>query len=171
MFTFIAKIFKLLNSETDPRQIALAISLALIPALTPVFSIHNLLILLIIALFRVNMMSFILAFIIFKPLSFILSPLTNMIGYATLTSAALEPLWTTMYNIDAVKLTNFNNTHLMGGLVLSLVLFVPLYFIFKKLIIKYREKFMEGLNKLKIVQIIKASKVYSIYTSLKGLHI
>lgn len=168
MFTFIAKIFKLLNSETDPRQIALAVSLALIPALTPIFSIHNLLVLFIMAIFRVNMMAFILALIIFKPLGFILSPLTNMIGYATLTSDSLEPLWTAMYNIAAMKLTNFNNTHLMGGLLLSLILFIPLYIVFTKLIVKYREKFMDKINSLKVVQIIKASKIYSIYSSLKG---
>ena len=169
MFTLIAKIFKLLNSETDPRQIALAISLALIPALTPIFSIHNLLVLLAIALFRVNMMAFILALIIFKPVGFVLSPLTNMIGYITLTIASMEPLWATMYNNAAMKLTNFNNTHLMGGLVLSLVLFVPLYIISTKLIIKYREKFMTRFNSLQIVQIIKASKIYSIYSSIKGV--
>lgn len=171
MLTIIAKLFKLLNSETDPRQIALAICLALIVALTPIFSIHNLLVLLVVALFRVNMMAFIVAIIAFKPLGFILSPLTNSIGYTTLTNASLEPLWTSLYNVSAIKLTNFNNTHLMGGLVLSLILFIPLYFILKKLIIKYREKFMENFNKLKIVQIIKASKVYSIYKSMQGLHI
>lgn len=171
MLTLIAKFFKLLNSEVDPRQIALAIALALIPALTPIFSLHNILILFAIAILRVNLMAFIVALMVFKPLGFVLSPLTNIVGFTVLTNAGLEPIFTTMYNIAIFKLSNFNNTHLMGGLIISIVLFIPIYFIATKLINSYRDKFLEKVNQYKIVQFIKASKFYSIYTSLKGLHI
>ena len=54
MIELIANIFKVLNSETEPRQISLAACLAMIAGLTPLARPHNLLVLLLVLLLRVT---------------------------------------------------------------------------------------------------------------------
>jgi uncharacterized protein (TIGR03546 family) len=55
MINRVAKLMKVLNSETDPAQISLAVCFAMIIGLTPLYSLHNLLFLFIVLLLRVNL--------------------------------------------------------------------------------------------------------------------
>lgn len=43
----------------------------------------------------------------------------------------------------------------MGGIVMGLILWVPVYFLFKWIITKYREKFQEKINNSKVLSQIK----------------
>src|SRR5690554_7697902 len=61
MLSVLAKLLKALNSDASPSQISLAVSLALIIALTPFFSWHNAIVLLIALVVRVNLSAFLLA--------------------------------------------------------------------------------------------------------------
>jgi len=54
----------------------------------------------------------------------------------------------------------------MGSLVVAILFIVPFYFFSKKFVIVYREKIDPKLQKLKIVQVVKGSKFYSIYEKI-----
>ena len=166
MLTMVAKILKILNSETEPLQISMALCFAMIAGLTPLWNLHNIIVLLLVLVLRINLATFILAWLGFSGMAYLLDPVFHNLGLQVLTAAALEGLWTALYNSTLWRLSNYNNTLVMGSLITSLGLFVPL-FIFSNLIIKkYREHILIWVMKSHIIQAFKASKFYGIYQSV-----
>ncbi|MCJ7748215.1 MAG: TIGR03546 family protein [Desulfobacterales bacterium] len=172
MIQQIIGLIRIIHSETDPRQISLGFALGMIPGLTPLTSLHNLLVLLAILFFRVNIGAAMLSWGVFKILAYALDPLFHQIGLFLLTGVAfLQGLWTTLYNAPLVPYTRFNNSIVMGSLVFSLLAFYPVYWGGRFIVVKYRETLMERFNRLRIVQVFRASdlyKWYSRYSKLKG---
>jgi len=166
MLTIIAKIFKTLNSETEPFQISLALCFAMIAGLTPLWSLHNLIVLMLVLILRVNLTTFILAWAGFSGIAYLLDPVLHVFGLNILTADSLEGFWTSLYNSTLWRLTNYNNSLLMGSLITSLGLFVPLFFISNTIIRKYREHILAWVKKSRIVQALKASRFYGIYQSV-----
>ena len=165
MIESIAKLLKVLNSESEPGQISLAVCLAMVIGLTPFYSLHNLLVLLLVFLLKVNISAFILGFVLFSGVAFLLDPLFHKLGLWVLTLPALEGIWTLLYNQAIWRLERFNNSVVMGSLLVSLLLIIPLFFALNLIIRKYRQHILEQLRKLKIVKILKASKFYELYES------
>jgi len=166
MLTVFAKILKILNSETEPFQISLALCLAMIAGLTPVWRLHNLVVLLIVFVLRANLTTFMLAWIGFSGMAYVLDPLFHALGLQILTSPSFQNLWTSLYNTSLGRLSNFNNSILMGSLVFSLALFVPLFLVSRLMIYRYREHLLSWIEKSRIVQALKASKFFHIYRSV-----
>lgn len=164
----IAKLLKVLNSETEPAQISLALCFSMIMGFTPLYSLHNILAVLLVLILRVNLSAFILGWAFFSGLAYLLDPLFHQIGLVLLTLSALEGLWTSLYNITLFRLENFNNSIVMGSLFLSLVFFAPLYLILNLTIRKYREHILAWIQKTRIMQAFKASKIYSVYQTVSG---
>ncbi len=163
MLNSLAKLLKALNSETDPGQIALAFCFALVMGLTPLWSLHNLLVLFLVLVLRVNLSAFMLSFGFFSALAYAVDPLSHRLGLAILTAPALEALWTSLYNTALGRLEAFNNSITMGSLTLSLVSFVPLFFLATRLIEKYREHVLAWVRKSRLMQMLRASKLYGAY--------
>lgn len=169
MFGVIAKVLKVLNSEAEPSQISLALCLSMIAGLTPILSLHNILVLLAALLLRVNLSAFILGWGFFTGIAYLLDPLFHRLGYGLLAAAALEGLWTRLYNLSLFRLENFNNSIVMGSLVFSLLAFVPAYLLSNFIIHRYREHILAWIRKTRLMQFIKASKLYTAYQALSGL--
>lgn len=165
MLSAIAKLLSALNSETEPGQISLAFCFAMIAGLTPLFSLHNLLVLLIVLLLRVNLSTFILGLAFFSGIAYLLDPLFHLIGLAVLTAGTLEGLWTALYNTTLFRLEKFNNSIVIGSLLFSLVLFVPIYLIANQMILRYREHVLAWVQKSRIMQAFKATKLYRLYST------
>lgn len=168
MLKAIAKLLKALNSETEPWQISLAFCFSMVAGLTPLFSLHNVFILLLVLLLRVNLSTFVVGLTMFSGVAYMLDPLFDRIGLAVLTSRSLETLWTGMYNSAFWRLEQFNNSIVMGSLVFSLIFFAPLFFLAGFLIVKYREKVLQRIGKTKVMRLLKASKFYSAYKTVSG---
>ena len=158
MFDPIIKLLKQLSAETDPAQIALAVSFAMIFGFTPLWSLHNLLVLLLVSILRVNWSAFLGAWGLFSILAFALDPLFDIVGYQVLTMESMQDTWTAMYNNNLWYLENFNNTIVMGSLLVSLVCFIPVFFLSKWLIIRYRKNMVEYVKRSRLVKIIKVNK-------------
>ncbi|MGQ9646264.1 MAG: TIGR03546 family protein [Thermodesulfobacteriota bacterium] len=166
----IIKLIRMMHSETDPRQISLGFALGMIPGLTPLTSPHNLLVLLAILFFRVNIGAALLSWGVFKILAYALDPLFHQIGLFLLTQLRLlYGLWTALYNAPLLPYTRFNNTVVMGSLIFSLLAFLPVYWGGKFMVLKYRETLRERFNRLKIVQVFRASSVYKWYSRYSAL--
>ena len=164
----ILKLIKALNSETDPAQISLGLCFGLVAGLTPIMSLHNILVILMVLLLRVNVSAFLVSTLFFSGIAWIIDPILSRIGLVILELDALNGLWTALYNMTIFRIEHFNNTIVMGSLFTSLLLFVPFYFLFIKLINQYRDRVLAWVTKLKIVQTLKAGKLYRIYDSLTG---
>jgi len=168
MIRIVAKVLKIFNSESGPRQISLALCFSMFVGFTPFVSIHNLVILFCVLILRVNLSTFILGLAAFSGIAYFLDPLFHSLGMAILTADFLQAFWTVLYNAIFWRLAYFNNSILMGSFIVSLLLFFPVYFLMNWAIQQYRQQFMGRVRKTRIMQALTASKFYSIYQSVSG---
>lgn len=168
MLTLLAKLFSALNSESSVRQIALAIVLGFIVGLSPLLTLHNVIILFLVMLVRVHLGSFILAVGFFSGLSYLLLPMIVAVGEYLLTSNSLNGLFTMLYQSTLFKLAHWHNTYTLGAFVLGSLLAIPLYFFSKIIIIKYRQHIMAFFEKFRLVKALKASRFYRLYLQFSG---
>src|SRR5690242_14392669 len=107
----IQSLAKTLHSDGTPTQIAAGVALGAALGLTPILNVHNLVILLLLAVLNVSFGAGVLAWGLFVPLGFVLDPLFDAIGRALLVGTpALRPIWVAMDNAPVLPYTNFNNT-------------------------------------------------------------
>lgn len=168
MITLLAKLLKVLNAEAAPGQISAAFCLALFFAFMPFFTLQHVLLIFLVLVLRVNLTGFILGWLVFAAVAFLLDPLFHWLGMAVLSADALEGFWRLLYDSGFWHLTRFNNTVVMGGFIAALVLFLPLYFTSNALIRRYRQHFMTWLEKTRLAQMIKGSRIYSAYRTVSG---
>lgn len=165
---YISKLIKILRSAASPNQIAGGFILGMVMGLTPFWSLHNLVIFIIVVILNVNFAMVIFSIIICSGFAYLFDPLFHDLGYYLLVDVkSLHGLWTSMYNIPIVALSKFNNTVVMGSFVSSIALMLPVFFLVKYGVIAYREKIDARIQKLKIVQAMKGSKLYGIYQKIR----
>lgn len=162
----LAKLLKALNSDASPWQLAFGIMLGMMMGLTPFLGLHTVLILFVVLFLRVNLTTFLLAYALFSGLTLLLNPMMADIGESLLTTSNLAGLWTGLYNSTFGQLTQFYHTLTLGSLLLSLVLAPFILVISKILVEQYRVRFMLWVDKLKIVQFVKGSRLYQLYQAL-----
>lgn len=166
MLSLIAKFLKVLNSDASPGQVALGFAFALFVGLTPFFSLHNLIILFLVCVIRVNLSAFFLASAVFTLVAYLLDPVSISLGESLLNNPELVQTWTSLYQSDVWRAFKFNHTLLLGSVVLSLILFLPVLIVGRMIISLYRDRLMAWFEKLKISKLVKASKFYKVYEKL-----
>ena len=166
----LAKMIKILRGAASPPQIAAGFVLGMIIGLTPFWSLHNLLIIILIILVNVNISTVLFSFLVFSLFAYMFDPFFHSLGYFVLVDiSVLHGLWPALYNVPIIALSNFNNTVVMGSMVVSLILIIPVYFAVKAGVIEYREHIEAKIQKWKIVNAIKGSKIYSWYQRIKSI--
>ena len=134
----IQQLVKALNSDGTPGQVAAGIALGAVFGLTPLMNLHNLVLFGLALILNVSMPGVFLGWTVFVPVGFALDPLFDAVGSRLLLAPGLQGLWTTLYNAPVVPFTNFNNTVVLGSFVVWLVAFVPLFFLARWGVAKYR---------------------------------
>ncbi|MDH5433830.1 MAG: TIGR03546 family protein [Gammaproteobacteria bacterium] len=162
------KVIKALNSEQSPAQLAAAISFAAILGLTPLMSLHNLLVLFCVLFFRVNLTLFILAWPLFATFSLLLEPVYHNIGYSILTQPDLKLAFESFYNNIIGRWSNFYYPVVLGSLLIALPVAILGYPFFKWLVNNYRNKWKDKIDQYQIIRFIKASKVWQAYQRFSG---
>ncbi len=164
MLTVLAKLVKALNSEQSPNQIAMAVCLSAILGLTPLMSLHNVVVLLIALWFRVNLSILIVSYPLFALLGYLLSPVFESVGLSILQAAPLIPLWESLFNTVVGRWSNFYFSGVIGSLSIALVAGLVLFPITRILVNQYREKWLEKFEKFKVTRMLKASKFWQLYS-------
>ncbi len=160
----IQSLFKALNSEGTPAQVASGIALGSIFGLTPLLSLHNVVMIAIVFLFNVSVPGAIIGWLVFTPVGFAMDPLFHSVGAFLLVDVpALSPLWHAIYAMPVIPLTSFNNTVLLGSIVSWVVLAWPIFFLARWGVRKYRETVFERVQKSKVYRAVTASKMYNVY--------
>jgi uncharacterized protein (TIGR03546 family) len=163
LIKLIQSLFGALHSEGTPGQLALGIALGSIMGLTPLLNIHNAIVFAAIVLLNVSFAGGMLGWALFVPIGFLLDPLFDWIGHSLLLAPALRGLWTSLYNMPIVPLTNFNNTIVLGSLVFALVLLVPLFLATRWAVARYRVTVGARVRQSKFYRAVTASKAYNVY--------
>ena len=155
--------FKALNSQGTPGQVAAGMAFGAALGLTPIASLHNLVIVLLVLVLNVSLAGFSLGWALFVPVGFLLDPLFDAIGNGLLGSPGLTPLWTRLANTPVIPFTSFNNSVVLGSLVSWVILWLPLFFLFRYLVAKYRVHVFERLKKMRFFRAVQASALYNVY--------
>lgn len=166
LLKYIAKLLKALASEASPNQLAGGFVLGMIIGLTPVFSLHNLLVLVLILVIKVNIGMALLSFLIFSGVAFLADPLFHSFGVSLLENEGMQATWTSMYNNEWWAMSRFYNTVVLGSFVSAITLTIPMFFLFKVFVKQYRKHINERVQKWKLVKWFKGTKLYSIYSTV-----
>ncbi len=167
MLTSIIKLLKALNSEQSPGQLAIAISLAAILGLTPLYSLHNVLVIFIALSFRVNLSVLLISYPIFALLGYLFSNVFDSIGISLLQNSNLLDIWQGFFNTLIGRWSNFYYSGVIGSLTASIIVAILLYPLSKIIINLYREKFLVKIEKYQIVKVLKASSFWKLYEQSK----
>lgn len=161
------RIVKILHSDASPAQVAGGACLGMVMGLTPLCSVHNLLVLFLVLIFRVNPGAVTVSWLVFSLLSFPLDPLSHIVGLKLLKAQALFDFWTQLYNVPLMTWTRFNNSVTLGSLTISLTVFIPLFLFFRWFVIAYRGSLKEKIERLKLVRLVKGSLIYRWYARVR----
>lgn len=165
----VKQVIGIFHGNQDPDEIGAGFALGSIIGLNPTNSLHNYVILFLLFLLNVNKGAAALGLAIFACIGYFTDPFAHKIGYKLLVETpSLNSFWTTLYNTPIIPFTHFNNTVVLGSLVIALALFIPVWIIGKKLTILYRTKLQDKVNKWKIIQILHQSKWYDKYNKIKA---
>lgn len=164
LLKLLRSLVKTLHSDGSPAQIALGVALGAALGLTPIANAHNLIVVALLAVLNVSFAAGMLAWAVFVPIGFMFDPIFDRVGRWLLVDAAsLRSLWTAWDNVPGLALTNFNNTVVLGSVVVWLALFIPIYFAAHYGVVRYRATIGDRIKNSKYYKLIEASQVYNVY--------
>lgn len=156
VFAFI----QLLNSDQGLNSLAFGLAFGVILGFSPFLSIQTFIVLFICFVFRVQLGAAFLSAFFFKFVAYLIDPLADQLGRSLLETPSLVPLWTSMYNMPLVPYTRFNNSIVMGSGAIGFALVIPLFFVFRALIQKYRVAFVARFKETKVWKVVQSTKLY-----------
>lgn len=168
MLRQILKVIKVLNSNAKPWQLSLGVSFGAIVGLTPLTSLHNLALIFLALIINMNIGIMILSAIVFSGVAYILDPVFHSTGLAILKSTSLTAVWENVFSCPIALVAQLNNSIVMGSLVISVLLAVPLFFVFNLFVKKYREVFLTYMEKFPIFKSLKILKMFQTVMGEKG---
>jgi uncharacterized protein (TIGR03546 family) len=161
--SLIRQFIKGLTSDTEPGQIGWGIALGFLIGLLPKATLTAQLLLILLMALRVNIPMALLTVLLMTFVNPLMDKLTDPVGYYLLTSSALYPLWTKLYNMPVIPWTGFNNTVLTGGLVVGSVLLFPVYLAGRRFGAFYNSKLKDKVMNSTFVKGLKASWLFDWY--------
>ncbi len=159
LFSFI----KLLNSDTGKISLALGMTCGFILGMTPVLSLHSLLIFLILFFFRIQIGAALVTAFFFKFIAYLMDPVFHFVGTKVLEIESLQGIYTQLYNMPIIPFTRFNNSVVMGSAVVTFTLSPVVYVLSAIFISKYREIVVARMKETKFWKALEATKFYQWY--------
>ena len=163
LLKLLQQMFRALNSDGTPGQVGMGMAIGLAFGLTPLLSLHNLVILAVAMLTTVSFPGVMLGWAVGVPIGFLLDPLFDQVGMAILMSDATAPFFTWVVNTPVIALSGLNNSITLGSLVVWFILILPAFFLFRALVARYRIHVLAYVQRWRVVQVLKSSKLWSVY--------
>ena len=164
MIRQVLKVFKALNSNEKPWQLSLGLAFGGIIGLMPLWTPHNIALLFLAFIINLNFALLLIGLFFFSGIAYILDPLFHEIGLAVLTSEGMQEFWNGFFSNSIFLFDRLNNTLVMGSLIFSVILAVPLFFLINFLIRKYREHLMGLIEKIPLLKSLKLAKAFNTVT-------
>ena len=137
MFVGIVKLWKMFRETVrgydTSRQLAAGVAIGMIAGLIPKDSLlcYGVGVLMIIS--TANLLCGTLSIFAFSWIGFMLDAVFHRVGALVLTYQPLEATWARLYQMPVVPWTRFDNTVVMGSLVVGLILAIPVYMISRRI--------------------------------------
>jgi uncharacterized protein (TIGR03546 family) len=157
LLKLIGKLIIALNGNVKKSQIAAGLAWGILLGLIPAGNFFWIALFICSFFFRHHHWSKIFSMTVVKLVSPLIVLWVDTLGWEVLHIEALQPLFTTLYNMPFVPFTKFNNTLVMGGLVGGAVLWLPSFIIFMAVIPLYRNHLAPKIRNSKLVKSIAKS--------------
>jgi len=135
------KVLKILKSSLSPNQIAFSFALGIFAGLPPL-GLHVILPITLALLVRCSFRAFLLSMGLFELISLAVAPGSYAIGRFLLdANRGLDGLWRILFHLPIAAPMGYGRYLLFGSLILSLLMAIPIFFLVRFLVIKYRCSF------------------------------
>ncbi|MGC6368076.1 MAG: TIGR03546 family protein [Candidatus Marinamargulisbacteria bacterium] len=155
IFVIIKKLIKFLNSNESISNIAFSSTLALIFALLPFNAILHFIGIIGLIVFNGNFFVFLFFTPIFELFSNVFYPFFDHLGNWFLTIQSFQSVYKSIYELPFINLIDWNNSIMMGGLLFSIIIAIPVYYLHKVSLTKYRKLIMPIIERSKLRHIFK----------------
>jgi uncharacterized protein (TIGR03546 family) len=149
---WIAALIVAVNANSRAGEVAAGISFALLLALIPSGNLLWITLFIITFLLKINLAGELLFLALFKLIAPLTDRLLERLGAFVLSQPFLLDGFTAAYNLPLLPLSRFNNTIVMGGLVAGVLLWVPVFLLFRQLVIVYRRRLRDKIAGSKLVK-------------------
>ena len=167
---FAAKIIRVLREGASPKAIAGGFTFGFVIGLIPLFTLQNLILLVIAAIIRVNIATLGLGVLVFSFIAYVFDPVLHDVGYYFLTEIGfLQGFYIYLYNLPVAPLTRFNNTVVMGSMIIGIAASPFVFWLSKKGIEQYRSRWAEKVHNNRFIKFAKGTKVIQLYVKLRSM--
>ncbi|MBN2737456.1 MAG: TIGR03546 family protein [Spirochaetales bacterium] len=156
----IAKTIVALNANIKPSQISAGAAFGVMLALIPGPNLFWVLLLLLTFFLKINQGIELILMALLAALVPVFDGFIHQIGFAIISFEPVHGLFAFLYNSPVFPFLKLNNTLVMGGFALGLILWVPVFLLFNMLVNFYRKqirdriitgKFVDRLKKLPLI--------------------
>jgi uncharacterized protein (TIGR03546 family) len=154
-----------LHGGGQPRHLAAGFALGAALGLVPKGNLFAAVFFLLFFLFNADKGMAFLSAGLFTGVGYALDRFAHGLGLALLKAGALHGLWTALYDLPIVPLTRFNNSVVLGSVVIGAALYAPLYFGFLGGLQLYDRRLRARVEALPL---IKAFKGWNVFDKYKG---
>ena len=162
------KIVRMFTSNVSATEIAAGICLGMFIGFVPMNGLITLFLFVCLFVFKINRLASIIAVPLFKLFYILgLSYLADFVGGIFLINFEfLKSFWNFLVSLPIIAYLDLNNTLVTGGLIISLVLVAPVYFLSVKGITLLREKYFNKIKDSKVVAWFKKLPIIGKIVSL-----
>ncbi len=150
-----------LTAEDTPKQLAWGIALGMVVGLVPKGNLIAIVLSILMMSCRINLGTAFAAVFAFSWVGMLLDPVSHLIGRWLLTLDGLTPVWTSLYSVPMAPWTSFNNTIVLGSLLIGGSLLWPTYRLALPLVERYQSICRERILQWKISRLVWGSEVAS----------
>ena len=143
-----------LTAESSSRQLALGFALGLVIGLVPKGNLLAVALVMVLYCLRVNLAAGLCSAVLFSWLGVLTDPFTHQIGLWLLSAESLRSVWTQLYDLPLAPWTGFNNTVVLGSLLLGLALFYPVYRVSEPLAARFGPPLQRRLQRFRLVRLL-----------------
>jgi uncharacterized protein (TIGR03546 family) len=152
---WVATLIVAVNANNRAGEVTAGVSFALLLALIPSGNLLWFFLFLITFFLKIHLGAELLFLALFKLLAPLTDSLLHRLGLVVLNQPFLAGLFTGAYNLPLVPLSRFNNTVVMGGLVAGIVLWVPVFLLFRRLVVLYRRRLRDRIANSRLVKALR----------------
>ena len=168
MIKVIAKLFKALNANVNPGEIAHAFSCGILLGFMPKNNVFWYMLFIFILFIRINKPMYLIITFLASCIAPWLDSLFDAAGYAFLTLPALSDFFAALIEIPFVGFTKFNNSLVMGSFLCGLAFYIPAYFIGRLFVFLWRRYITAFVRKTKITKVVARLPLVNKIASLVG---
>jgi uncharacterized protein (TIGR03546 family) len=145
---------KVLTGHDSPRQVAAGFALGVVLGMVPKGNLLAIAVGVALCALQVNRTAGIAAAVIFSWLSGYFDGISHRLGERILEMAPLQQMYATIYEAPLGPLWGFNNTVVLGSLLVGIYLTLPCYLIVQAVVAKYQPIALAWISRYRLARVL-----------------